>query len=124
ALRGSYPFHVEIEYDGKIERFKTIQLTVANSHRFGGFIYNETAAIDDGQLDLYSLEIGHWFQAIPIVWKLLRQAHAPVQGLRMRRSARFSVRARRDHHVTADAEPAGYTPALFEILSGALVVYA
>lgn len=124
ALRGSYPFHVEVEYDGKIERFKTIQLTVANSHRFGGLIYNETAAIDDGQLDLYSLEIAHWFQAIPIVWKLLAQTHAPVAGLRIRRSERFSVRTRRNHHVTADAEPAGFTPAIFEILSGALQVYA
>ncbi len=124
ALRGSYPFHVEIEYDGKVERFKTIQLTIANSHRFGGFITNDTAAIDDGQLDLYSVDIAHWFQAIPIAWKLLRRTTEPVPGLRLRRSPAFFVRTRRPHHVSADAEPAGYSPAHFEVLPGALRVYA
>ncbi|MDQ2679515.1 MAG: lipid kinase [Candidatus Eremiobacteraeota bacterium] len=124
ALRGSYPFHVEIEYDGKVERFKTIQLTIANSHRFGGFITNDTAAIDDGQLDLYSVDIAHWFQAVPIAWKLMRRSAEPVPGLRLRRSPRFIVRTRRPHHVSADAEPAGYSPAQFEVLPGALSVYA
>ena len=45
ALRHSRPLRAEISYDGRTETFKTIQLTIANSHRFGGLFMASDAAI-------------------------------------------------------------------------------
>jgi diacylglycerol kinase family enzyme len=39
------------------------------------------------------------------------------------RSRAFGVATRRRHHITADGEPAGTTPARFEILPGSLRVF-
>lgn len=122
TLRQSSPFHVEIAFDAQVERFKTIQLTVANSHRFGGWIAVESAAIDDGWLDLYSVETENWYQVFTVVRKIVTHRVESIEGLRVRRSARFAVRTHRPHHVTADGEPAGFTPAVFDILPRALRV--
>ena len=57
------PFHAEIAFDGSRERLRAVQLTVANSHRFGGVISVGRAAIDDGRLDLYCGDIDTFGQA-------------------------------------------------------------
>ena len=57
AMRYARPFQAEVAFDGRRERVRAIQLTVANSQRFGGFITVEDAAIDDGRLECYSVEI-------------------------------------------------------------------
>jgi diacylglycerol kinase (ATP) len=44
------PFSASVLHDGEDERFKTIQLTVANSFHFGGLITNRTASLEDGKL--------------------------------------------------------------------------
>jgi diacylglycerol kinase (ATP) len=102
GLRWVRPFHVEVESEGVSETFRAIQLTVANSGRFGGIFRRADAAIDDGWLDLYSLDLR--------------------EGLRMRRAKQFTVRTQRPHRIAADGEPAGLTPAAFEILPLALDV--
>jgi diacylglycerol kinase (ATP) len=123
ALWHSRPFAVEIAYDGRTERFRTIQLTVANSHRFGGFVHVAGAGIDDGWLDLYSVEIDGVVKAFSVVRAML-SGHGSVPGLLAFRSREFYVRTRRRQHITADGEPAGHTPAVFEVSPKALRVYA
>lgn len=124
TLRYSRPFHAQIQYDGKQEGFRTIQLTVANSHHFGGFITNKDAAIDDGVLDLYSLEFRHWRQVIPMVGKLIQQKMSDARGIRSRRSTEFVVRTTHPRDVFADGEPATQTPATFKVLPKAISVFA
>ncbi len=124
ALRYSRPFHAQIQYDGKQERFRTIQVTVANSHHFGGFITNKEAALDDGVLDLYSLEVNHWRNVIPMLGKLMRQQVADAPGVRARTSTEFVVRTTRPRHIFADGEPATKTPATFKVLPLAITVFA
>lgn len=123
ALWYSRPMFAEVTYDGRVETFKTIQLTVANSHRFGGVFAVADAAIDDGWLDLYSVEIDTFREAFEVTRAILQGKRATVPGLRTLRSTQFSVRQHRRHHVTADGEPAGRTPATFRILPKALRVY-
>ncbi len=125
AFRYARPMHV-LAYDDRdrCERFKTIQLTIANSHRFGGLVSVETAAIDDGWLDLYSVEIDSVLEALPIAYAIVQGKPDAVPGLRTLRSARFRIETRHPHHVVADGEPAGFTPALFEVLPKALRVFA
>lgn len=123
ALWYSRPMFAEVSYDDRVVRFKTVQLTVANSHRFGGVFAASDAAIDDGWLDLYSVEIENFAEAFDVARAMLRGRRVSVPGFRTLRAKRFSVRQHRQHHVTADGEPAGKTPATFTVMPKALRVY-
>ncbi len=116
AMRYARPFHVEVELeDGTVRRFRTIQLTVANSYRFGGVVENPDAAIDDGRLWLYAIDIKHWWSVPGILASiaLRRFPHAPdVIALR---GHRFTVRTRRPRRVYADSEPATRSPVTFSV---------
>ncbi|MGA7569266.1 MAG: YegS/Rv2252/BmrU family lipid kinase [Candidatus Aquilonibacter sp.] len=124
ALRYARPIRAEVRLDGKSERLRTIQLTVANSPHFGGFLHVDGVAIDDGCLELYSVDIRHLYQAFTIAHAMLTRRPFDVPGLRVLRSQCFEVVTRRPHHITADGEPAGTTPAVFEVFPKALRVFA
>lgn len=124
AARHARPFRAEIAYDGKRERFKAVQLTVANSQRFGGLITVEDAAIDDGWLDLYAVETQSFSQFFALAGVIAAGKRRSAGGLRTRRSTAFDVWTAHPHHISADGEPAGTTPARFEILRGALRILA
>ncbi len=64
SLRQTRPFRVHLQFDGRTEQFSTIQLTVANSARFGGVFHRPDASLDDGWLDLYSVEVKSWLAGI------------------------------------------------------------
>lgn len=123
TLREVRAFHASIRYDGRSESCRTVQITVANSGRFGGVIERDDADIDDGWLDLYSVEPQSWAHAFALVRKILQRDPSSGQGLRTRRAARFEIATHRPHHVSADGEPAGMTPAVFEVLPKALRVF-
>jgi diacylglycerol kinase (ATP) len=124
AFRFVRPFHAEIAFDRKREGFRAIQLTVANSQHFGGFINVDDAAIDDGRLALYAVEdSGFWPLIRAAAAVLERHAHSGA-GLRVYHSTAFSVSTRRPRRISADGEPAGTTPARFEVLPAALSVFA
>jgi diacylglycerol kinase family enzyme len=118
------PFYAEILFDGRRERLRTVQLTVANSNHFGGLINVDDAAIDDGWLDLYSVEIDDLASILAVGGAVLSGKRRAAHGLRAYRSTAFTVSTRRPHRIVADGEPAGTTPARFEIVSRALRVFA
>ena len=122
ALRELRAFSADLEYDGTIEHCHSLQITVANSEHFGGVIRAAGAAIDDGWLDLFSVEPRNWLDAFSLARKILAGDPTSGQGLRTRRAMRFAVRTRHPHHVSADGEPAGMTPAVFEVVPKALRV--
>lgn len=123
AFRHARPIHAEVVHAGGVEHLRTIQLTIANSYHFGGFLSVSDAAIDDGWLDLYSVDIENAWEAFSIGRAVLEGRRKNVPGLRTLRGKRFEIRTRHPHHITADAEPAGKTPAEFEILPKALRVF-
>lgn len=123
SLRETRPFHVEVQYGGRAERFNTVQLTIANNARFGGIFRRDDAAIDDGWLDLYSVEVRNWVQALGVVRKMIRSDMRSDDGFRTRRATSFTVRTLHEHHVAADGEAAGMTPATFEIVPRAVAVF-
>ncbi len=124
SLRAARFFTVTLTYgDGAVERFRTIQLTVANNARFGGIMERPGASIDDGWLDLYSIEPRNWLQAVRVAGKILARDPDSGEGLRTRRAARFDVSTNHRHHVAADGEAAGFTPAVFEIVPKAVRVF-
>jgi len=122
SLNQTRPFSVKLEYDNTVERFRTVQLTIANNAHFGGIFERIDASIDDGWLDLYSIEVESWMNALGVVRKIVRRDPTPGEGLRTRRSTKFIVRTTHAHHIAADGEPAGMTPATFDILPRAVEV--
>ncbi len=123
AFRHARPIHAEVVHADGVDRLRTIQMTVANSFHFGGFLSVADAAIDDGWLDLYSVDIENAWEAFSIGRAIIEGRRKEVPGLRTLRAKRFEIRTRHPHHITADAEPAGMTPATFEILPKALRVF-
>jgi diacylglycerol kinase (ATP) len=106
-------------------RVKTLQIAVGNGRHYGGGnVIEETAAIDDGMLDLYSLELGS-------VWKLALMAksfragsHGAWQEVRTERCTEFEVRTRIPMPVNCDGELVTQTPAKFRMLRNAVTVFA
>ena len=123
AVRYARAFHAEVSYGSTKERLRVVQLTVANSQRFGGFITVDDAAIDDGELDLYAVEIESAGQLFSVASAIVLGNRRLARGLHTRRATAFDVWTRRPHHISADGEPAGKTPARFEVLPGALRVF-
>lgn len=123
VARYARPFHVEIAYEGKRERMRAVQLTVANSPHFGGVITVGDAAIDDGRLDCYCVEAGSVLNFLSVAQAIATGRHNSVPGLRTFHARCFDVRSHRAHRITADGEPAGRTPARFEVLPKALRIF-
>jgi diacylglycerol kinase (ATP) len=123
AVRYARAFHADVAHDGKHARVRAVQLTVANSQRFGGVISVEDASIDDGWLDCYAVEVENVAQLFSVVAAILGGRRRSARGLRAFRSRAFDVQTRRPHHITADGEPAGTTPARFELRPRALRVF-
>ncbi len=120
SLAQARPFRVELQYGGTTEIFHSVQLTVANNARFGGIFERRDAAIDDGLLDLYSIEVQNWLQGIALISRIARRDPTTGKGLRTRRATSFTIRTRRAHHIAGDGEPAGMTPATFRVLPQAV----
>ena len=122
ALGHMRPYHLTVEWAGGKETFRTVQLTVANSYRFGGVVENPEAAIDDGQLDLYSIQIRRPWDALEVVSAVVRKKFPASRNVTAIRAPAFTVTSSGKHHVFADGERAGTTPVEFKIVPGALEV--
>lgn len=118
-------FSAWISEAGKTTRVKSMQIAVGNGRHYGGGnVIEADAAIDDGHLDLYSLEMND-------VWKLalgLRTfrsgAHGAWTDVRTARGVAFEITTRRPRGVNVDGEIVTQTPARFEIHPGAIRVFA
>lgn len=123
AFRASRPFRAEIICDGQRNRLETIQLGIGNGRFYGGgMLIAEDAAIDDRQLDIYSL-------SAQSIWRLAKLVPALRGGVHQRRgvwsarAAQIEVHTRRPRSVVADGELITRTPARFEVVPEALAVY-
>jgi diacylglycerol kinase (ATP) len=124
AWRSLRPYHLDVELEnGQHTAFRTMQLTIANSYRFGGVVENTQARIDDGILDLYSIELRRWWDPLEILGAVAVKRFPDVKGVQTIRGRRFVVRGRHRHHVFADGEPATRTPAEFTVVPRAISVF-
>lgn len=116
ALANVRPFTVEIARAGATESIRTVQVTVANSYAFGGFITVDDAALDDGLLDCYIVEALGWIPLTTVLRAVMGRRRPQGGGVRSFRAAEVRIRTHRPRRLTADGEPAGYTPATFAVL--------
>lgn len=120
------PFTAEIRTGSEVYRVRTIQVTIGNGRYYGGgMTVDETARIDDGLLHLYSLEIGRWWQIIPLLPALRRGTLRAAPHVRTLQGQEFEVRPRKKRKmITADGEFSGRAPAHFKVVPRALAVFA
>ena len=124
VLIGARLFHAEIECDAGRFPVKTVQIAVGNGRHYGGgMTVSDIAAIDDRQLDLYSIEIDHWWQIILLLPRLKTGSLADSKRVRTLRGRSFRITTRRPRPINTDGEITSQTPALFEVLPGALSIY-
>lgn len=125
ALAVARPFSTWITNKGVTTRVKTMQIAVGNGRHYGGGnIVATDAAIDDGHLDLYSLEVKS-------VWKLALMfpsfragGHGAWREVRTERCIQFDVATREPRPVNTDGELVTFTPARFLVHPNAVEVYA
>jgi YegS/Rv2252/BmrU family lipid kinase len=125
ALRWARPMHLEIESeDGSKRVVRALQLTVANSYRFGGVVENPDASLEDGQLWLYSIDVRNWWHTLGILLAVALRRFPDAPDTLAVRGRRFVVRSvhGRTHQVNADSEPATQLPAEYTILNRAVTV--
>jgi YegS/Rv2252/BmrU family lipid kinase len=118
-------FSARITEGDETTHTRTLQIAVGNGRHYGGgAVVEETAEIDDGHLDLYSLEMRN-------VWKLalgLRTFRSGTHGawtdVRTARGIEFDITTRSPRPVNADGEIVTETPARFRVAPRAVRVYA
>ncbi len=124
VLWSARPFRAEIRAGGAAYQVRTVQVAVGNGRYYGGgMAVAEDAAIDDQRLDLYSLEIDHWWQLLPLLPAMRRGTLAGSPRVRTLHGREFEVRPRRARPVNTDGEITTRTPAHFRVVPEALSVF-
>lgn len=122
-VAGTKPFSSHVEAPDESFDSKTLQIAVGNGRYYGGGnAVHEEAALDDGHLHLYSLELASAWSMLPMLWSFRRGTHGRWARVRTSVGDRFEIRTRRARPVSADGEIVTSTPCSFRILPKALCV--
>jgi diacylglycerol kinase (ATP) len=123
ALRHVRHFHAVIRSaEGEI-RTRSVQIAVGNGRFYGGgMVVAADAAIDDGKLHVYSLEVEHWWAMLALFPALRRGSHIYWRHTRSLTADELELTTRRPRAIDIDGELATYTPAHFRVLPAALTV--
>ena len=125
VLRRVRPFTVTIEHDGTVEKVTTIQVSVGNGRHYGGgMTVEETAAVDDGKLNFYSLEINHWWRLLALLPAFRRGTHGRAADVRAFHTQEIKLSTRKPRPVNTDGELTTHTPAHFKVFPKILRVFA
>ena len=118
------PFRAEIKMSRGSIKTLSLQIAVGNGRYYGGGnLVTESANIQDGILDLYSLEYKEAWKLLAKFWSFRRGEHIRHDEVRDLRDKRFKISTRRPRHINADGEIISMTPATFEIMPSALEIF-
>jgi diacylglycerol kinase (ATP) len=125
ALALSRPFHADIIWNREKRHSRTVQVVVGNGRYYGSALpVAEDATIDDARLDLYSLEVAHWWELIMLLPSLRRGSHGRKRSVEALRATEFEIQTRQPLAVNVDGEICCQTPACFRVMPRALEVFA
>ena len=111
--------------EGPGSRTRTMQIAVGNGVFYGGGTKVAAgAAIDDGHLDLYSLEMRAVWKLALMLRTFRTGQHGAWSEVRTARGTTFEIRTRRPQPINADGELVAETPAVFGVLPRAVSVFA
>lgn len=118
------PFRAEIQINGDLIPVKTVQIAVGNGRYYGGgMTVVHDATIDDQRLDLYSLELNHWWQIIALLPAMRQGRHSEWSGVRALRGQEIKVYTRKPRPLNTDGEITTHTPAHFRVIPQAITVF-
>ncbi|PXW78341.1 YegS/Rv2252/BmrU family lipid kinase [Blastomonas natatoria] len=122
-LAGARRFRARIVEKGSGTRVKTYQIAIGNGRLYGGGnVVEETAAIDDGSLDLYSLEMRNLWKLALMVRAFRTGTHGAWKEVRTARCVEFDIETRRPMPINTDGEIVTATPAHFKVMPKAITV--
>jgi len=102
-----------------------MQIAVGNGRFYGGgTVVAAHAEIDDGHLDLYSLELRTVWRLALMLRSFRTGEHGAWSEVRTARGTEFEIRTHRPRPVNADGELIAETPAVFKVHPGAMEVFA
>jgi len=117
-------FRATIKVDGDVFHVKTIQIAIGNGLYYGGgMAIAEDAAIDDQRLDLYSIELKHWWQIFPLIWGLPKGHHHQLDWVRSIEGKEIENYTHKSYNINTDGEITTITPAKFKVIPHALNVF-
>lgn len=122
-LRRMRRFGARVKCDGDEYVLRTAQLTIGNSRNFGGFVTTDDAAIDDRKLDLYSVELRHWWSYVEALWALASHHYDESRCVFTLHGRNFEIETRRPRPIEADGEIVSMTPALVKVVPRAVTVF-
>lgn len=124
VLRRSHPFHADISWEGGTRHTRTVQIVVGNGRHYGAALtVAPDATIDDARLDLYSLEVKHWWELLRLAPFLKWGTHVHRREVEALRARGVEIRTRRPMPIDVDGELGAETPGRFEVVPGALEVF-
>ena len=118
------PFSAEIVSNGTVTTVKSLQIAVGNGRYYGGgTVVEADARIDDGTLDLYSLETGDVLKLFLMLRAFRKGTHGTWTEVRTERGDGFEIRTRHPQPINLDGDLVTQTPARFEIRPKAVAVF-
>ncbi len=118
-------FSATVSVDGRDIEVKSMQVAVGTGRYYGGgMVVSDAATIDDGLLDVYSLEPRARWRLLWMARAFRDGEHESLEEVRTMRCRLLEVRTRRRRHVSADGEIITRTPARFTLLPRAVTVFA
>lgn len=125
VLLRTRPFSAQLRLNGgEPLPFKTVQIAVGNGRYYGGgMTVAEDAAIDDQQLDVYSLNLKHWWQMLLILPAMRTGNHTSWPFVSHFRCQEVEIYTRRPQDINTDGELTAHTPAHFCVVAKAISVF-
>ncbi|PBC01659.1 lipid kinase [Mesorhizobium sp. WSM3860] len=125
VLTRAVRFHAKITEKGAAIEVETYQIAVGNGRHYGGGnVVEETAEIDDGHLDLYSLEMTNLWKLALMIRSFRSGTHGAWREVRTARCVEFDIETRKPMPVNTDGEIVTSTPAHFKVHPKAISVFA
>jgi diacylglycerol kinase family enzyme len=123
AMRDLQPFFIDLHINGTPTWSGSVHQVSVGNGRFhgGGLMVAENAAIDDGQLNIYLVYPGRFWQLFASLMHLKFGWTQPAVLKRLS-AGTVTLRTHRPRSVNADGELVTLTPAAFEVRRDALTV--
>lgn len=125
VMLSARPFSATIINKSGSVAVRSLQIAVGNGRHYGGgTIVQADAAIDDGHLDLYSLEQENVLRLLLLLGSFRQGAHGAWEEVRTDKCVEFDIRAKRPMPINTDGDLVTFTPAHFIIRPAAITVLA